>query len=399
MDGFQWRGKPCPITNHALANPVISDLTKHRWRGPILTSDEERDLVRRSQAGGGSAKRRLLEAFDRLLKKIASQYYGPPFEERLGQAQIGFLKAIHAFDLKSNFRVATSVRTYVRNEIWTFVRSHYRRWRLHEREASFVSLESLQWEAPERNDRDGERWETWEPRRPGYRRPYGRVNWWWRPPAWARRTGSCVVITPMRALEPVQRLLKQIGRLYRFECWFPRLGDCKPWSKHVVGIEFKDIPFPILPGPTCLVNSKPVHRCLPANPSGKTTPLPPVQPRVSGQVRISIPGSGSATRHAELQRNMTAYNEKHMSTWSGAELSKKYRKTRSLNLYDALVDNVNNGEQWKNSIEQKETLYVRKSGLVEPDAERDGVHHRLSTDGRAAAHLRPAASAGDSAGG
>ncbi len=78
--------KALPISQHALANPVISDLTKHRWRGPILTSDEERELVRRSQAGDGNAKRRLLEAFDRLLKKEASQYYGPPFEERLGQA-------------------------------------------------------------------------------------------------------------------------------------------------------------------------------------------------------------------------------------------------------------------------------------------------------------------------
>ena len=109
----------------------------------------------------------------------------------------------------------------------------------------------------------------------------------------------------------MQRLLKQIDRLYGFECWFSRLGDCKPWSKHVVGIEFKDIPFPILPGPTCLVSP------------GKTTPLPPAQPRISGQVRDqhSRRRLGSTSRSATTA-DMADYNEKHMSTWSGAELSK-----------------------------------------------------------------------------
>jgi Sigma-70 region 2 len=385
MNSSEWRGKPCPISEHAKNNPVQSDLTKYRCRDPILTPDEERELVRRAQAGDGSAKQEIAKRYGRLLLKLAGKYYGPPFEERLAQAQIGLLKAIHDFDLARNVRLATAVGTYVRNEIWTFVRSHHRRWLLHD-PGAHVSLSSFEPEAPERSDRDGERWETWEPRRAGYRRPFGRVIWWWRPPAWARnqlgvgRSRSAVRTVPMRALEPTQRLLKQIGRLYRFDCWFPRLGDCKLWSKHVVGVEFKD-----LPKPTPLAEQS--HAAVTYkyfNP--ERGPKPPQTQRAGGTVKIAYPSS--ATRHAELQRDMAACNEKHVSMWNMSGRIRKYHGT--LNVLAANVD-LDNGEQWQNSaaLITKETLNARRPefelvGAVPPRA---GGDHRLLRSGDTAAHM------------
>jgi hypothetical protein len=245
-EAFEWRGKNCPITKHAEADPIVSELTSHRWRGPILSRDEERELVRLAQAPNhdGDAKRRLMEKFSRQVLRIAGKYHGPPFEERVATGYVGLLKAIHDFDLGRNLRLATAVGTYVAREIWTSVRSFSRRWPPH------ISLSSVKSESPERSDRDGERWETWEPRRVGYRRPYCRVNWWWRPPAWAKNQlgvgRSAVRIVPMRALEPVQRLLKQIDRLYRRGCDFPWRGDCKRWSDTPVGLKFKDMPNPTM---------------------------------------------------------------------------------------------------------------------------------------------------------
>jgi hypothetical protein len=380
MNSFGWRGKPCPISEHAKNNPIQSDLTKYRCRDPILTPDEERELVRQAQTGDDTAmqaaKGELAKHYGRLVLKKASQYYGPPYEERLSAGYAGLLKAIHAFDPARNVRLATVAGKYIALEIWTFVRSHHRRWHLHD--ASFVSLSSFEPEAPERSDRDGERWETWEPRRPGYRRPYGRVKWWWRLPAWARnqlgvgRSRSAVRTVPMRAMEPVQRLLKQIGRLYRFDCWFPRLGDCKLWSKDAVGVEFKD-----LPKPTALAEQS--HAAVTYkyfNPERGPKPQP--TQRAGGTVKIAYPSS--AIRHAELKQNMPAYNEKHVSLWN-----MKYHG--SLNV---LADNVDNGEQWKNTAlttEQKEMPNDRQTGMVEPNAERDGGDHRLPAARCAEAYL------------
>ena len=79
-EAFEWWGTPCPISKHAEANPIVSDLTSHRWRGRILTRDEELDLARRSQAGDADATRGLIERFHRKALKIASRYHGPPFE-------------------------------------------------------------------------------------------------------------------------------------------------------------------------------------------------------------------------------------------------------------------------------------------------------------------------------
>jgi hypothetical protein len=216
---------------------------------------------------------------------------------------------------------------------------------------------------------------------------------------------SCVLITPVleahylaRVLLPeaMQRTLERCGRLYRLNCWFDYLGRVPRDRRKASGAGF----------------SYDVEK---AN-EGESAGGEGARPRLAalekkheeqlkrglesdiryapqgGTVKISRPAS--ALRHAELKRDMAAHNEKHLSMWNMGSSSRKYYRTLNV-----LADNVDNGEQWKNSIEQKETLHVRKSGLVEPDAERDGVHRRLLAAGGAAEDLRTAASGGDSAGG
>jgi RNA polymerase sigma factor (sigma-70 family) len=86
-------------------------------RKPILSSDHERELIRRSQTGDLTAKEELAKSFDRQVRKIAGEYHVLPFEDRVQAGMVGLLKAVHEFDLKSNFRLATPVAAYVRNEL------------------------------------------------------------------------------------------------------------------------------------------------------------------------------------------------------------------------------------------------------------------------------------------
>jgi DNA-directed RNA polymerase sigma subunit (sigma70/sigma32) len=47
-------------------------LTLYKFRGPIPSPDEERDLLRAAQAGDADARARLVECFHRLVLSIAS---------------------------------------------------------------------------------------------------------------------------------------------------------------------------------------------------------------------------------------------------------------------------------------------------------------------------------------
>jgi len=55
-----------------------NDLSRRRWRGPILEAGKERDLIRAARAGDERAKDELFKSFHRLILKIVSQYSGPP---------------------------------------------------------------------------------------------------------------------------------------------------------------------------------------------------------------------------------------------------------------------------------------------------------------------------------
>ena len=91
-------GRGSPVTGRRLQK-----LEDRRWTDH-LSRDEERDLIRRARAGDVAAKDRLYRCFNKKLIKIASQdkYGGPPFNEKLSAAGVGFCKAYARYDLSRN---------------------------------------------------------------------------------------------------------------------------------------------------------------------------------------------------------------------------------------------------------------------------------------------------------
>ena len=337
--GFEWRGRACPISEHALANPVTGNLSSYRYRGPIPGRDEERELIRRAQAGDVAAADKLVRFHHRQILGISKEYHGPPSEELIDAGVRGLWKAITLFDLRRNHVLATPARTYIRNEILAEVKlwrsrgmageTRADRWLYYNRGATAeeivagckawgtpCSLESAL-QAIERAAITFVSFDTIKPRPTGDadvndgRRIYSHIA----PPlrglrprglrdfaeyatirfrAGLRRVVrqkaaaavQLVLITFWLAARylsaPVvapatQQVLKRIGRLYKSGCSSPWRGTFKPWSNHVLlgGVE-----------------------------------LPGAQPRqAGGEVQVIRPDR--ITRYAELQRDMAAFNAGH----------------------------------------------------------------------------------------
>jgi hypothetical protein len=120
------------------------------------------------------------------------------------------------------------------------------------------------------------------------------------------------------------RLLKRIGRLYKFNCWFDYYGRVpqERWSRATAGIVFMNYPG-ARPSLAVLERSHEarLRQGLPSNirhaPQG-------------GTVKISRPVP--AVRYAELRRDMTGYNDKHGSYMGTGRLSRRLREQKSLNI-------------------------------------------------------------------
>jgi hypothetical protein len=236
---------------------------------------------------------------------------------------------------------------------------------------------------------------------------------------------SYVLITPALEVhhsawavmpEPMQRTLERCGRLYRLNCWFDYLG-CVPRDKRKAsGAGFSH-------------DAESANEGNAAGDEGARPDLAALEKwhekRESdirhapqgGTVKISYPPP--AIRHAELKREMVAYNDSHRSYWNNSnvrvlpnsELAAlagwpereiySHRFARGslrghlVGTLNIVADSVDNVERWKNSIEQKEMLNERKSepefGLVGANIARDGGDYRLHGAGCAETHLRTAA--------
>ena len=95
-----------------------NDLSRRRWRGPILEAGKERDLIRAARAGDECAKDELFKAFHRLILKIGSQYSGPPHNELMAAGTVGFLEAVQRFNLNRNSgRLSTYADHWIRKRV------------------------------------------------------------------------------------------------------------------------------------------------------------------------------------------------------------------------------------------------------------------------------------------
>ena len=123
--------------------PTPNNLARHRWWGPILDAGEERDLIRRAQAGDKPALTTLLQKFHRLVLSIAQPYCGDPAVERQAKAWgvtthdsperddliaagvVGLTTAIRRFDLRRNSgRLSSYAKSYIQGATSAEVRRY-----------------------------------------------------------------------------------------------------------------------------------------------------------------------------------------------------------------------------------------------------------------------------------
>jgi DNA-directed RNA polymerase specialized sigma subunit len=101
---------------------VANNLARYRWYGPNLGRAEERDLIRRAQAGDDQAKDSLIRHFSRTVLKIAGQYYAPTRwltrDEMAAWGYVGLLEAIERF----NPSYRNGLRAYAESRIRKFIR-------------------------------------------------------------------------------------------------------------------------------------------------------------------------------------------------------------------------------------------------------------------------------------
>ena len=95
-----------------------NDLSRRRWRGPILEAGKERDLIRAARAGDERAKDELFKSFHRLILKIVSQYSGPPHNDLMAAGTLGFWEVVRRFNLNHNSgRLSTYAQHWIRKHV------------------------------------------------------------------------------------------------------------------------------------------------------------------------------------------------------------------------------------------------------------------------------------------
>lgn len=99
-----------------LSGTALESVLGHALRRPLLTPDEETELLERAKAGDEEALARLVESNLRLVISIARRYVRPgvPLEDLVQEGAIGLIKAIDHFDLSRGLRFSTYAVHWVR---------------------------------------------------------------------------------------------------------------------------------------------------------------------------------------------------------------------------------------------------------------------------------------------
>lgn len=91
---------------------------------PLLTGEEEAELVRRWREDGDDAARgRLIEAHLRLVIKTAGQFkgYGLPTADLIAEGNLGLVRALEGFEPERNLRFSTYAQWWVRAAMFEYV--------------------------------------------------------------------------------------------------------------------------------------------------------------------------------------------------------------------------------------------------------------------------------------
>ncbi len=85
----------------------------------VLSAEEERDLIIRTQKGDEAAKAKLAKANLKLVVKIAKkyEYFGVPLIDLIEEGNIGLLKAVEKFEVERGFRFSTYATWWIKQSI------------------------------------------------------------------------------------------------------------------------------------------------------------------------------------------------------------------------------------------------------------------------------------------
>src|SRR5262249_43694400 len=103
------------VTQEGLANDYVRDIRDI----PLLSAEEERSLAEAARRGDAQAKEPMVVANLRLVVKIARGYvgFGMPFEDLVGEGNLGLLKAVNRFDPLFGTRFSTYADWWIRQAI------------------------------------------------------------------------------------------------------------------------------------------------------------------------------------------------------------------------------------------------------------------------------------------
>ncbi len=110
-----------PKTSESL-NLYLKALT----RSPVLTPEEEVELIRRAQAGDRRALEKVIHANLRFVVAVARQFtgYGLPIEDLISEGNIGLLRALKTYDPTLGFKFISYAVWWIRQAIVDAIREY-----------------------------------------------------------------------------------------------------------------------------------------------------------------------------------------------------------------------------------------------------------------------------------
>ncbi len=98
---------------------VLKDYFREIRKIPVLSFDEEKDLVIKAQKGNEEARVKLIRSNLRLVVKIARKYerLGMSLPDLIEEGNIGLMKALNRFNIKLGYRFSTYASWWIRQHV------------------------------------------------------------------------------------------------------------------------------------------------------------------------------------------------------------------------------------------------------------------------------------------
>jgi len=102
-----------------LSADSIQMYLKEIGRVPLLSSEEEKELAKKKDAGDNQASKKLIEANLRLVVSIAKKFsgYGLGFLDLIQEGNVGLFRAVEKYDWKKGYKFSTYAHWWIRQGI------------------------------------------------------------------------------------------------------------------------------------------------------------------------------------------------------------------------------------------------------------------------------------------